>query len=269
MKRRLLAALCACVGLAFAQASICKDVAAQAPVTITIFVSERTAFDGSTSYSMSPSYFSLAPRRAETLRGPSGTEYPPNSIPGENFSSWEDLTAATFGEWNFTSTAIGNSTDVQTYRFTVSAFARSSFPDSPLISPPNLSVVTSPFSVTWDPPSSGYGYGAAGIAASGKLVQPGELEFKFGSSLSTDAHLSFSTSAPSRLMNTLVSEVSGPSDGALYSVRPSLAVGRSLAVRYFPADSVPEPSALALAAVSVVVVTACEKWGRRLRRPQG
>jgi hypothetical protein len=244
MKRRFWAALCAAV---VAPALACSIAAAQpAPAYVSISVNERTDYDGTTSFYVFSSLISFAQReRTEILRSPLGIESTRSSRPIE-YDVWEEVAAAVFGEWTFTSTAVGDPADVETYRFEISPFARNVFPDPPVISPPNLSVVTSPFRVNWDPPSSSYGWGAGGVPVSGKLIQPGEFEFKFTASLNDNAHLSFSTGAPSRSMNSSVSAVTAPDVDPLYALRASLSVGRSLEVRYIPADAVPEPASASL-----------------------
>ena len=100
------------------------------------------------------------------------------------------------------------------------------------------------------------------------LLEPGKLEMVFGASYDDNARLRFATAQRQDLSAYLSDFIAFPPDPT-YAVTPSLAFGRQTAVRYIPADAVPEPSAVALGCVALCAIVPIAAPSRRLRRPQG
>lgn len=251
MKRQVYLQCCAIVAIALA---IAGAATAASPKFITLGVTEQINHDQSVSYSLYTQFLSPF-TRSESIIGPTGQVFGP--FPGTQLrlSSWEDLTENLIGNWTFTSTSKGNPTDVEQYRFTISPFQYEGLtPTTPTISPVNHSFVSSPFTVTWDPPSNNYGYGAGGIAnVVGRLIEPGKMEISFGKTLNPGAYLSFGQGSLGQSLNEYVSITDGPASDPEYDLTLSMDFSRQVDFRYYPVG-VPEPSGLVLTILGGLVI---------------
>ena len=250
----------------FVVLSIVQRDAASAPIALPILVSltEQRDFDSTTNYRLSARALGFTTTRTETLYTPGGTQIP--DFGSLEFLTWQELVAESVGEWKFTSTSNTDPTDAEEYRFAVFA---PNYGDLnvqfPLVSPPSLSVVTSPLTITWSPPSSSYSGGASQVPGfKTTLLEPGKLEMLFGASYDETARLRFATAQGQDLSAYLSDFVTFPPDPT-YAVMPSLSFRRQTAVRYIPADAVPEPSSVALGCMALCAFIPIADPFRRLR----
>lgn len=260
----------AVAGLVALTALLDKSATAAPFLNIELNLVEETHFDGTVSYSLRAGYFTFRRDRLANLRTPSGTTFP-ESWPLQLASkTWEEIEVELIGEWTFMSAPKESPGDVQEYRFTVAPLELISLsPELPALSPPNLSVVASPFTVTSTAPNAQFGAAIDGIF-DGRLdnIQNGEAKITFGRIISDDAYLTVTSTSDYQLLSGVVSAATRPGDAAHYFVLPSLHFARRVEVRYFPA--VPEPSAAVLVVAGSVALGGGMQatLSRRLRRPQ-
>jgi hypothetical protein len=258
----------AVAGLVALTAPLDKSATAAPFLNIDLYIVETNYFDGTVSYSLSAGYFTFRRDRLANLRTPSGATFP-ESWPLQIASrTWEEIEVELIGEWTFTSAPKESPGDVQEYRFTVAPLEPASLsPELPTLSPRNLSVVGSPFTVTSTAPNGNFGAAIDGIF-DGRIdyIQNGEAKITFGRVISDDAYLTVTSTSDSELLSGVVSAATRPGDAAHYFVLPSLHFARRVEVRYFPA--VPEPSAAVLVLAGSVALGGGMQTtlSRRLRR---
>ncbi|MBA4105729.1 MAG: hypothetical protein C0485_08220 [Pirellula sp.] len=261
MKKQVIVRVCAFAAVVTTIVGITTAASLKA---INLGIVESITHDQTKSYIISP-FFSSPFARNESLVGPMGVTYGPAGVTPPTQSShanWEELVTHFVGSWSFTSTSKTNPADVEQYGFTILPFQYDGLtPMLPAISPLNHSFVSSPFTVTWDPPSNNYGYGAAGIInVVGQLIEPGKLEISFGKTINSSSHLSFVQSSPTQSLNEYISDTHGPTSGAEYDLMPTTYFARQANLRFYPV-AVPEPSGLVLAILVGLVL----RSGRKVR----
>ena len=209
--------------------------------------------DGTILYSAAGRVVTFFPnQRTETLTSPNGVVFD-DSFPGNllTFSTFEEARAAVVGEWVFRTAPTNQPQNLEEYRFTISLFEQSDVAISgPVVTPATGALVHSPFTIAWTPPSNSYGFGSAGIGASGMLVQPGILDVTFNEPVRPGARITFSTSHGESFPE-FVSDPTQPPTNPTYELFPSFEYGRQVRIRLTP---VPEPATSTILGVGLAVL---------------
>lgn len=243
MKRHRSAYRCAGISAAvlfFVGSVICSASAHAASFRpLSLYVSDLLNSDGSHTFSLRSSSFTPF-NRTETLHLPSGVtiDDAPFATP-PTFPTLQELTTAIVGEWTFTTAPDTDPAAVEEYRFFVGAFGTGDVTvDRPeILQPINGSRVSTPFDITWSPPTSSFAYGAAGVPVAHALVEPGRLRITYREPLHERSYISFSTSE-SQSLHQFVTESPPPND-ATYDLDVRLLYSKVASIRVFP---VPEPT---------------------------
>lgn len=161
------------MGLAF----VSQCALAATPLFIFTGIGEQTNPDGSIEYFSGGSFSGLSSGRVNSLTSPTGVVFTSGPSQSTSFPTLAAAQQQLFGEWVFKSAPAADPANVEEYRFTVNPFGPADITaTAPVVTPPNGALVHSPFVLTWDPPSSSYGFGSTGVlGAREELVQPGRL----------------------------------------------------------------------------------------------
>ncbi len=237
-----------CALLAISLCALSPSEAAT-PKPIFLSIQDRLRPDGTSYFDLSADvWFTIPGSRVQQLIAPSGSLFPIGTFDSIRFESFSELTAAIVGGWQFKTAPSSDPLNFEHYDFNVSSFEL----DDATVQRPQILEPVNPyvgadttFQIIWDPPSSSYGAGSAGLFFDSELIEPGVLEVQLRSSVgSSDGYFRFSTSM-SQSLPSFISAAMPSSSDPTYDVLTRLIYTRSVQKTFYP-RLVPEPHALVL-----------------------